>query len=619
MKVYLVGEVTTPGAYDISALSTVINALAAAGGPTKQGTLRSIQVLRGGHVVETVDLYDFFLKGNKSRDIRLQPGDTINVPVHGKLVGIAGNVRKPAIYEFKNESSLKALLAMAGGISPSSYLQRVQLSRVVANDKKIVADFSLDTKRSGKTLDEMTEALKLQDMDIVKVFPIDLKVHDHVQLDGYVLRPGGYALKRNMRVKDLLGADNMLPEYYPDTLEISRLVGEDFHTIKIYVNLEKALQGNEQDNILLQEFDAVRVFSRWEMQEFPRVTISGDVQRPGIYRVFPQMTVRDLIFAAGNLKPTAYLRSAEITRTVISKDAVKSTILNIDLDEALKGNAKDNLVLANFDEVIIRRVPNWHEETDRYFTLTGEVRFPGVYPLLKGERLSDLIKRAGGYTDRAYLNAAKFTRKLTRDIQQKRMDEVIVRSEQELARKQQELATSATSKDELDANKAAIEAMRTSLEKMKLAKAEGRISIHLTPLEQLKNSPYDLELQGGDALEIPQSSNSIMVLGEVYNPTTVVEVPDGTVDSYLKSAGGPTGNAKADEMYVVKADGTVVSRQERSGLFHDSFMSMNLTAGDAIVVPQRLEKTAFMRDLKDIAFIIGQAALAAGVIVAAGL
>jgi len=619
MKVYVVGEVKAPGDYDISALSTVINALAAAGGPSKQGTLRSIQVLRGGEVAETVDLYDFFLRGDKSRDIRLQPGDTINVPVHGKLVGIAGNARKPAIYEFHQDLTLKELFDLAGGISSSGYLQRIQISRVVANEKKVVADFNLDPGLPGQTVDGRSDSIKLQDMDLVKIFPIDYTVRDHVQLQGYVLRPGSYALKPGMRLKDLITPSELLPDYFPQAVEITRLVPPHLHQERMNLNLDSALQGNEKDNVLLNEFDIVRVFSRWEMEEIPTARISGEVQKPGVYRVFSKMTLRDLIFATGNVKKTAYLKSAEITRTVITKDGVKARIINVDLDEALKGNPVDNIPLENFDEVVIRRVPEWKEETDRYCTLSGEVRFPGVYPILKGERLSSVIERAGGFTDKAYLKAAKFTRKLTRDIQQKRMDEVIVRTDQELTRKQQELASVASSKEELEATKVTMEAMRASLEKLKLAKAEGRISLSLVPLNQLKNSSNDVVLQGGDSLDIPQSSNSVMAFGEVYNPTTLLESPGQSVGYYLKKAGGPTMNADEEGIYVVRADGTVVSKREKAGIFFNSFMSLPLDPGDTIVVPQRLEKVAWMRDLKDIAFIIGQTALAAGVLVAAGI
>jgi len=335
--------------------------------------------------------------------------------------------------------------------------------------------------------------------------------------------------------------------------------------------------------------------------------------------VFDKMTLRDLIFAAGNVKKTAYLQNAEITRTIIDRSGVKSHIINVDLGQALKGDPQANIPITEFDEVVVRRVPEWKDVTDRYCTLSGEVRFPGVYPIIRGETLSSVIERAGGFTGKAYLRGAKFTRKLTREIQQKRMDEVITRTEQDLMRKQQELSSVAASKEELEATKATLEGMRASLEKLRQAKAEGRVSISITSLKDLQESLYDLELQGGDALEIPQSSKSVMVFGEVYNPTTVIESPGATVGDYLKKAGGPTTNADEAEMYVVLADGTVVSKREMGGIFFNPFKSYTLQAGDAIVVPQRLEKVAWMRDLKDLAYIIGQTALAAGVLVAAGL
>jgi len=355
------------------------------------------------------------------------------------------------------------------------------------------------------------------------------------------------------------------------------------------------------------------------MEELPKVRISGEVQKPGEFRLYEKMTLRDLIFAAGNVKKIAYLKSCEITRTSISKEGVKSRLINIDLDEALKENPKDNILLENYDEVVVRRLPDWKEETERFFTIRGEVRFPGVYPIQKGEKLSSLIQRAGGYTDKAYLKGAKFTRNTVRDLQQKRMDDVNARLEQDLNRKQQELASVAASKEELEATRTTLNGMKASLDKLKTAKAEGRLSIRLAAVDELKSSPYDLELQGGDSLEVPQSTNSILVFGEVYNPTTVVHIPGENLNFYLKKAGGASVNADENEMYVIRVDGTVESRREMTSFFYDGFMRMNLDPGDTIVAPQVIEKVAWMRDLKDIAFIIGQTALAAGVLIAAGL
>jgi polysaccharide export outer membrane protein len=620
MKVYVVGEVTSPGDYNVSSLATVINALSAAGGPTKNGSLRNIQIRRLGKMVESVDLYDFFLRGDKSRDIRLQAGDTIYVPVISKVAAIGGNVRRPAIYELKGETTLTDLLILADGIKSTGYLQRVQVERVSAHDKKMVSDFNIDPKGTDKSFNEITDAIQIKNMDSVQIFPINSVLRDQVRLEGYVRRPGDYALKRGMRVKDLFEKDDILPETYTDVAVITRLIPPDYHPEKITINLGKALAGEEKFNIELREFDRIMVFSRWEMKEMPTVRINGEVQKPGEYRLLENMKLRDLIYDAGNLKKTAFLNNAEITRVMISKEGVKSLILNVDLDNAMKGNPDDNVLLQDMDEVVIRRIPDWAEETERYVTLSGEVRFPGTYPIIKGEKLSSVLRRAGGYTDKAYLKGAKFTRKIVAEIQQKRMDEIIARTERDLAQKQAELASVAASKEELEATKAALDGLTRTLERLKSTKAEGRVSIVLAPIDELQKTNYDLELMGGDTLNIPQSPGAVMVFGEVYNPTTVIQLPGEDVDYYLKKAGGPTSSADKSEMYVIRADGTVVSKQEKTGfLFFGGFNSMELDPGDTIVVPQQLERIAWMREIKDIASILGNLAITAGVVVAAGL
>ena len=623
MKIYVVGEVQSPGDYNITSLSTVINALSAAGGPTKNGSLRSISVRRGGKTVETVDLYDFFLKGDKSRDIRLQPGDTIFVPVIGQVAGIAGNVKRPAIYELKGEKTLRDLLALADGLLPTGYLQRIQVSRVDAHQKNMVADFSLDPKSSGKSLDDLAGSVAIQDMDVVRIFTIDTTLRGFSRLEGYVLRPGDYALKPGMRVSDLLGGDNLLPEYFSEVAELTRLFQPDMHPEKISISPARALSGDPAHNLELREFDVIKIFSRWEMEEMPKVRIAGEVQRPGEYRLFKNMTLRDLLVMAGNPKLTAYLKRADINRIKRSGESVISFPLAINLQEALNNNPQHNIPLAPFDEVFIRRIPNWAEETDRYVTLKGEFMFPGVYPIYKGEKLSAVIERAGGFTERAYLRGAKFTRLTLRELQQKRMDEILARSEQEILKKQGDLLTTSVSKDEADATRMALESLKRSVDLLKAAKAEGRLVIQLDRnLETLKKTPADVEVQGGDMLEIPAMPNAVNVFGQVYNPTSLIPVANEDVAYYLNKAGGPTRDAEEGDIYIIQADGTVLSRQQVSmfkSLVFSGFMSTRLEPGDTIVVPQRFEKTAWLRDIKDIATILGQLALTAGVIVAAGL
>lgn len=617
MKVFVVGEVNSPGDYPLSSLSTVINALTAARGPTKNGSLRAIQILRDGKSVASADLYDFFTKGDKSCDIRLQPGDTIFVPTIGPVAGIAGNVRRPGIYELKNEKSLQELIALAGGVTSSGYLQRLQVSRIEAHDKRTVTDLNIDPKTSGKSLDEVAASLKLHDMDLVKIFPIDGMLRNFVRVEGHVNRPGDYALKPGMRVSQVLNDASLLPEYYREAALVERTIPPDNHHELFNFNVEKALAGDPAHDLLLNEFDRIEIFSRWTMEEIPTVKIVGEVQKPGEYRLYDNMTLRDLVLKAGNPKTTAYLKNAEIVRLEKSGESVRARQIYVNLADALKGNAKDNIFLTPYDEVVVRKIPNWKEAADSYVTLKGEFMFPGVYPIYKGETLSSVIRRAGGFTEKAYLKGAKFTREQIREIQQKRMDEILAREEATIATKQGELASVAASKEELEATRSSLESLRKSIEILKKKRAEGRMVIKLLPEAAFVNSEYDFEVLAGDQLEVPSDPKVVSVFGQVYNPNSFLFMAGETVESYIGKSGGFTKDAEEDDMYVVKADGTVVSRQMSDGfLFFGGFMGDALDSGDTLVVPQKLERFALMRDIKDITTIISQIALTAGVFIA---
>lgn len=616
IKVYIVGEVQYPGDYDLSSLSTVIAALTAAGGPTKNGTLRSIDIMRNGKQVETVDLYDFFLKGDKSRDIRLQSGDTIFVPTIGAVAGIAGNVRRPGIYELKGENTLYDLLQLADGINSSGYLHRVQFSRVQPHDKREVVDLSLDPLVNGKSIDDLTRSIAIRDMDIVSVSSINNMLRNYVRLDGYVLRQGDYALKPGMRISDLLTKDNLLPEFYGKTAQLIRLFPPDLHPEVITFSPSKAMAGDLTQNLLLQEFDTIKLFSRWDMEEIPMVRVSGEVKKPGEYRMLQQMTVRDVIIQAGNLKRTAFMSNAEIKRTIRSKDKVETESITFNLNEAMKNDPKDNIVLAPYDVIMIRRIPDWTEITESYITLKGEFVFPGVYAIHKGERLDSVIKRAGGFTEKAYLPSAKFSRLSLQKSQQALLDETLAREELNLTKKQSELANLSASKEELEATKAALEGLQRTVDMLKKRKAEGRMVIKLLPEEKLAHSLYNFELEGGDTLDVSADPHVVSVIGQVYNQSSFLHIPGNTVEDYLLMTGSTTSDADAGAIYVIKADGTVVSRQTAS--IFTNFMGSELMPGDTVVVPQKIEKIAWMREIKDIATILGQLALSAGVAIAAG-
>jgi protein involved in polysaccharide export with SLBB domain len=618
IKVYLVGEVVAPGDYNLNSLSTLLNALSAAGGPTKSGSLRNIQIHRSGKVIETVDLYDFFLKGDKGKDIRLQPGDTILVPALGSVAGISGNVRRPAIYELKGERTLKDLLVLADGINPTGYLQRVQLYRVQAHDKKVVSDFNLDLK-GGKSIDEVAGGIAIQDLDLVKVLPIDSVLRGYVRLNGHVLRPGDYALKPGMRMSTLLAGDNLLPEYYPSAGQIIRLYPPDLHPEVTFFDVARALKGEPGYDPELKEFDRVKIYARKEKEEIPFVKVNGEVQKPVQTRFFDNMTVRDLVMQGGNVKQTAYLKNAEITRLKRSGDSVSSYSLSVDLAKALQGGS-ENLKLEPFDELTVRRIPNWAEETGRYAVLQGEFVFPGTYPIFKGERLSSVIARAGGFSERAYLKGAKFTRETARQLQQRRMDEALAKAQLDIALLQTKMAQTASSVEEVASSKGTIEGLMKSIEVLKTKRAEGRMLVKINSLKDLKGSVYDLELQGEDQLTVPSDPGGVNVIGDVYNQNTVVSQHGNDVRWYLNQVGGPTGDADLGEVYVVKVDGSVISQKNSASfLFFNSFWGKKLDSGDTVIVPRQFEKTAWLRNIKDIVSIVSNVALTAGVLVAAGL
>ncbi|GFO63849.1 SLBB domain-containing protein [Geomonas paludis] len=617
IKVYVVGEVAAPGDYNVTSLSTVISALSAAGGPSKNGSLRNIQINRNGKVVETVDLYDFFLKGDKGKDIRLQPGDTILVPVIGRVAGIVGNVKRPGIYELKGDSSLKDLFALGGGVNPTGYLQRVQLYRVEAHDKKIVNDFNLDL--SGAAADQQTSSIKMQDLDLVNVLPIDSVLRGYVRLEGHVLRPGDYALKPGMKVSTLLQGDNLLPQYHGGAAQIIRLYPPDLHPEIVYFDVTAALKGEPAQDVELKEFDRVKIFSREQMEETPVVKVSGEVQKPGLVRYLDNMTVRDLLMQVGNVKLSAYLGSAEITRIKRGGGSVTSYSITVNLEQALKGG-EENIKLEPFDELTVRRIPNWAEATERYVTLKGEVMFPGTYPIYKGERLSSVIARAGGFTDLAYLKGVRFTRENVRKLQQQRMDEALDRAQDQIIKLQSNVSQTAASAEEVASSKTTLDNLMRSIEILKAKKAEGRVLMEITSLRDLKGSMYDLELQGGDQLTVPSDPGGVNVIGDVYNQSTVVTQRGRDIDWYLHQVGGATGDADLDGIYVVRVDGSVISQANSSKfMFYNSFWGKKLDSGDTIIVPRQYEKTAWLRGAKDIASVIGNIAVTAGVLVAAGL
>ncbi len=623
IRVFVVGEAQSPGNYVLSSLSTVYHALIAAGGPSKKGSMRNIQLLRNGKVIETIDLYDFFLRGDRSKDVRLQSGDTVFIPIIGPTVGISGSVKRPAIYELKDPMPLQEFIEMAGGVSFQGYLQRIEVERVEAHQKKVVADF--DISPEGKLPSPPLSTL-LKDGDFVKIFPIYHQPENIVFLEGHVKRPGNFELKPGMRLSDIIPSfEVLLPEPYLEHAEIQRLLSPDRKSQTISFNLGKLLHGDEQHNLSLQNQDRVIIFAQSSLKELPDVSISGEVQAPGKYRLAEKMRVKDLIYKAGNLKRSAYLQEAEITRLIKTEKEVISKILNINLNEALKDNPQHNILLEEDDYLFVRQIPKWY--VDKTISVTGEVKFPGTYAFHKGERLSSVLERAGGFMPEAYLPAAFFTRESVRKVQEKRIREFIEEQEAEIIKEGARLIEGSLSKEDAEQRQMALAQRRELITRLKVTITTGRVVLKITPLEKLKGSEYDLELEDGDIIHIPMIPSSVMVMGRVYNPNAILYLKDRALEYYLNKVGGPAENADEKRIYLVKADGSVLSRTQKSffGFRWDpdsnrwvsgGFMATRIDPGDTILVPEKFERVYWTKEIKDWTQILFQLAVAAGVIAA---
>jgi len=621
IRVFVVGEVQSPGNYVLSSLSTVYHALIAAGGPSKRGSMRNVQLLRNAKVIETIDLYDFFLRGDRSKDIRLESGDTVFISVIGPTVAVSGSVKRPAIYELRESMALKEFIEMAGGVTFQGYLQRVQVERVEAHQKKVVVDF--DISPEVKTPHPHLSTI-LRDGDFVKIFPIFYRPENIVFLEGNVKRPGSYELKPGMKLSDLIPSfEELLTEPYLEHAEIHRLLPPEGKLQIISFNLGKLLQGDKRENLPLANQDRVIIFSKSSLKEIPRVSISGEVQAPGKYRLVEKMRVRDLIYQAGNLKRSAYLQEAEITRLIKTEKEVTSKLLNINLNEVLRENPEHNILLQEDDHLFVRQIPKWY--VDKTVSITGEVKFPGVYTFSKGERLSSVLERAGDFTPEAYLPGAFFSRESVRKTQQKRVQEFIEEQEQEIIKETARAAEAALSKEEAEQRQRALTQRRELITRLRAATATGRVVIKLLPLEKFRGSEYDLELEEGDSLLIPIIPMTVMVMGRVYNPTAIIYTKDKPLEYYLSKVGGPAENADEKRIHLVKADGTVFSRAQAR--FWDirwdpeshrwaagGFMATRMDPGDTILVPEKYERIYWTREIRDWTQIIFQIAVAAGVI-----
>jgi polysaccharide biosynthesis/export protein len=404
IRVYEVGDISNPGAYDISSLSTPLNALFSAGGPTQKGSLRIVKHYRGGELIQVVDLYDLLLHGVKSNLQRLENGDSVMVPPVGPQVTVEGMVRRPAVYELKDEKDLASVLELAGGLLPTATLRHIEVQRIVAHQNQTMMSLDIPEIDDKSEVTRKLEAFEIRDGDRIRVFPIAPYNQDAVYLEGHVIRPGRYSYRQDMKVTDVITSyKDLLPEPAGQYAEIIRLNAPDFHPTVESFDLTNTLANPAQAPVL-HAMDTVRVFSRFDFENAPTVSVWGDVRGPGTYRTAGQIHLSDAVHLAGGLAPDARVDDAQVFRYLPDG---KMKIFSVSLNLALEGDPTANIWLQPRDRLLIHRNPDAVQPASVY--VQGDVGKPGRYPLTTNMTVRDLIQVGGGLKPSADTGSADLT------------------------------------------------------------------------------------------------------------------------------------------------------------------------------------------------------------------
>lgn len=506
---------------------------------------------------------------------------------------ILGNAYKPGSYQISSLSTLVSAIFDTGGPSKSGTMRNIKLIR----NGKVIRELDL---YKFLLKGDKTDDLRLMPDDVIFYPPVG----NLIAVSGSVKVPAIYELKEEKKLKEIIELAGGLSDItYKGRVQVKRVI-DGQRQIVFEDSIDNAL------NNQIYPGDIVELFTIHLDKRVVRV--SGAVHRPGDYGYSDKMTIKSLLDLAGGLTYYAYKENAEITRVTPTNTGPKTEKIYINLEKALAGDPLHNIELEQDDYLFVRAVPEW--DLYKQVTIKGEVKFPGVYTIKKGDRLSSLIERAGGFTDKAYLEGAVFIRQRVKELQQKSINEMVERLERELLSTGTAEVAVALSPEDAKIKEAEIRQKRDFVNRLRNVTALGRISVKLDVPERLKNTHYDIELEDNDIIEIPPNPKTIFVVGSVYNQTAFIYNEKEGVDYYLKLAGGTTENANESAMYILKADGT--AERIKKGLFGFSNVS-KLMPGDTIVVPEKLDRIAWLKNIKDITQILYQIAVTAGVLIVA--
>ena len=604
IRVFVLGEAEKPGSYTVSGLSTMTNALFVSGGVKKIGSLRKIELKRNGRLVSVLDLYDLLLHGDTSRDQQLMPGDVIFIPPIGDTVSVYGAVRRPAIYELKGEKNVEQVIGVAGGLLPDADGKTAQLERIKPSRLREMVNIDL-TSGVGRLA-------AVDNGDKLRIPAIRPTLENSVVLSGFVFRPGSFEFHPGQRLSDILPSfDELKPTADRRYIMIRREVPPEEKVEVISANLERALAArgsaadpelHARDKIIVFDLSASRervvapVIRDLELQASPDhpaevVSIDGKVKAPGRYPLEPSMRVSDLIRAGGSLDDSAFGGEAELTRyEIVGGTARQTSLIPIDLAAVHRGDAAANLQLKPYDVLVIKVVPQWEEPGT--IELAGEVRFPGKYPIHRGETLSSVLHRAGGFTDLAFEEGAVYIREELKKREKEQLDLLTNRLQSDLAALSLEAVASSAATTNANGAAGATQGLAVGqqlISQLRDTKPVGRLVINVDRVMKGRiGGPEDVIIRDGDRLLVPKKSQEITILGEVQSPTSHVYQVGLTRDEYIARSGGVTQKADRKRIYVVRANGDVVTG-ERTGWFRRS-QSVEMHPGDTIVVPLDTER-----------------------------
>jgi polysaccharide export outer membrane protein len=605
IQVFVVGQARRPGSYTVSSLSTLVNTLFASGGPSSSGSLRRIQLKRNNSVVTEFDFYDLLLKGDKSKDARLLPGDVIYIPASGPSVAIAGSVNVPAIYEVREGTTLGSAVEMAGGLTTTADGQKAVVERIDNHNTRRVEEFPLD----GPGFERV-----LKDGDVVRIFSLSPRFQNAVTLRGNVAHPGRTEWHSGMRLKDVIpNQDALVTRDYWRATNWAAGAGErvDQQITREYWRATNSVgnagkrgdqpitPGSGRDNPVANSDERIEQQLDGQPASAKAATAAGTAKlRNQIARNAPEINWDFAVIQR--------LNPQDLTTRLVPFNLGKLV---------LQGDEQNNLTLEPGDVITIfsqndLAVPL--DKQSKFVRLEGEFRAAGVYQAEPGETVRHLAERVGGFTPNAYLYGAEFTRESVRADQQKGLDQLIEKLEEDISRNA--MAPSGVNPDEVADNRAKLDAQRQLVEKLREVRATGRVVLDVTPNSRAVADLPEIALEDGDRFVVPYRPSTVEMLGAVYNKNSFLYRREARLDDYLKRAGGPTRDADSSRMFVIRADGSVLSKQSVKGLWNGGFASIRLMPGDAIVVPERLNRGSFLKGLRDWSQVFSQFALGAAAI-----